>query len=133
MSVPTSAGTVLIVDNDRAVNALLSEVLVGVGLSCESACDGEQALARLRGGGVKVLVTDLDMPNLDGRGLLEELPRLPQPPAAIVISGYVDRDASRALLELPHVRQVLAKPFDVMKFAALVRSLAGSGRVAEQD
>ena len=45
-------GTVLTVDNDRAVNALLSEVLVGVGLSCESACDGEQALARLRGGGV---------------------------------------------------------------------------------
>lgn len=123
----------MIADNDPAVNALLREILADRGLSCESAGDGEQALARLRRGGIRVLVTDLDMPNLDGRGLLAQLPQLPQPPAAVVISGYLDRDASRVLLELPHVRQVLAKPFDVVKFADLVESLATADRVAEQD
>ena len=116
---------VLIADNDVAVNSLLADVLRSRGLACESAHDGEQALARIRRGGVTVLVTDLDMPNLDGCGLLVRLVAEASPPRTIVVSGYLDEDVRRSLRALPVVRGVLAKPFDVVAFADLVRRVAG--------
>jgi CheY-like chemotaxis protein len=118
-------GVVLIADNDVAVNELLAQILTDRGLRCESVLDGGEALARLRDGGVCVLVTDLDMPNLDGRALLRHLPELPQAPATVVISGYVDQRLAAELESTPLVRAVLAKPFDVLAFADLVAGLVG--------
>ena len=116
--------TVLIADNDVAVNALLTDILCDRGLHCESVHDGEQALARLRRGGIDVLVTDLDMPNLDGQGLFEHLPEIDPPPDTVVISGYLDRAVEETLDALPLVRHIFRKPFDVHEFAAVVFGIA---------
>jgi len=123
--------TVLLADNDVAVNALLTEILRDSGLHCESVGDGEQALARLRRGGIAVLVTDLDMPNLDGQGLLEHLSEIDPRPATVVISGYLDREAEQTIGALPSVRHIFRKPFDVVEFAAVVGDIAAQGIAAD--
>jgi len=123
------APTVLLADNDRAVNALLASILADRGLRCLSAFDGEEALACLRQGGVDVLVTDLDMPKLDGRQLLSRLPEITPMPATLVISGYLDPVVEEELRGHAAVRHVLRKPFDVMAFASLVAGAAGSSVV----
>ena len=122
------AGTVLIADNDTAVNSLLTAILTDKGLHCVSVFDGEEALARLHEGGIDVLVTDLDMPKLDGRQLLGRLAEIDPQPATLVISGYLDAVAEDQLRQYAAVRQVLRKPFDVMQFAVLVEQEAKAHR-----
>ncbi len=61
---------VLLVDDDRAILAELAEYLNAKGFACETASDGEAALARILGDpGISVVVTDIGMPNLDGVSL----------------------------------------------------------------
>jgi FixJ family two-component response regulator len=115
---------VLIADNDVAVNSLLAGLLVERGLRCESVGDGEAALARLRAGGVDVLVTDLDMPKLSGQDLLGCLDELATTPRTVVISGYLDGPLEATVRAVPAVATVMRKPFDVMQFADVVHALA---------
>lgn len=118
-----TAPLVLIADNDVGISALLYEILVERGIRCESVYDGELAWARLRAGGVEVLVTDLDMPRLTGRELIERLGDLPTPPRTLVISGFMEAGLAEELAALPAVRHILRKPFDIEKFADLVQEM----------
>jgi len=119
--------TVLIADNDRAVSQLLSEVLQQSGLHPTHAHDGDAARRLARDAAIRVLVCDLDMPGASGLEVLESLRDLPNPPLALVISGYLDAAIEARLRALPFVRDVMRKPFDLLAFAAVVRHLAGLG------
>lgn len=116
--------TILLADNDRAVSALLTELLRRFGVAVEPAFDGEEAKEKARRPGLGAIVCDLDMPKASGLEVLESLADLPSPPPAIVISGYVDEAVRLRLQRLPFVREVLRKPFDLMAFAAKVKRLA---------
>ncbi len=118
--------SVLIADNDRSVGGLLAEVLASVGIANEHVLDGAAARARLARAGYRVLVCDLDMPGVPGLEVLEGLAAADQPPAVVVVSGYVDSEVEEQLARWPFVRAVLRKPFDLIEFAALVRNLVGS-------
>ena len=72
----------------------------------------------------------LDMPRMDGRQLLARLPEIRPMPATLVISGYLDPVVEEELGGHPAVRHVLRKPFDVLAFAGLVASAAGTGSTA---
>jgi CheY-like chemotaxis protein len=115
---------VLIADNDRAVSGLLTEILVRSGLSPIHAFDGHTAAIMARQPDLRVLVCDLDMPGASGLEVLESLRDLPKPPCAVVVSGYLDADVRKRLGKLPFVREVLSKPFDLLRFAERVRQLA---------
>lgn len=72
------ASCVLIVDDDPHVVALLHETLQAKGIDVGSARDGGQALAWIAAHGPpNVIVTDLQMPGMDGRDLLAALRRDP--------------------------------------------------------
>ena len=107
----------LIVDNDAAVNALLQEVLRRRGFAVEAAFDGKAALARLESAGVDLLVCDLDMPGLDGHGVLKQLAQRDDAPPVLIVSGYVDPRHEATLRSYRCVRAVYEKPFDVLEFA----------------
>ncbi|MBL8750523.1 MAG: response regulator [Planctomycetes bacterium] len=117
---------VLIADNDRGVGGLLAEVLATVGITNEHVLDGVDARARLAAVGFRVLVCDLDMPGVPGLEVLEGLAGAERPPAVVVVSGYVDSEMEERLARWPFVRAVLRKPFDLIEFATLVRSLLGA-------
>ncbi|MBM3972846.1 MAG: response regulator [Planctomycetes bacterium] len=125
--------TILLADNDRAVSALLTELLRRFGVAVELAYDGEEAKAKGRRPGLGAIVCDLDMPKASGLEVLESLVDLPAPPPAIVISGYVDEAVRSRLQRLPFVREILRKPFDLMAFAARVKRLAAADGEAPPD
>ena len=125
-----SAPLVLIADNDRAVSALLAEVLARVGLAVRSVFDGEAARLQARERGVAVLVCDLDMPRLSGIEVIESLADLAHPPNVVVVSGYLDGAIQRRLRAMSYVRGVLPQPFDWLEFAARVRALAHAHQAA---
>jgi DNA-binding response OmpR family regulator len=118
--------TVLLADNDRAVSALLTEILAHAGFAVVHAHDGEQARAMARQPGLDVVVCDLDMPRMSGLEVLESMQGLAAVPPVVVISGYLDHGIMQRLTSLPYVRDVLRKPFDLLAFAARIRQLATS-------
>ncbi len=119
-----SVTAVLIADNDCAVSALLTEILVRIGLSPVHAFDGDTARIMARQPGLRVIVCDLDMPRVSGLEVLESLRDLANPPRAVVVSGYLDAEVQERLGKLPFVCDVLRKPFDLLAFAERVRQLA---------
>lgn len=126
--------TVLIADNDRAVSGLLTEVLARRGLRTANAYDGTSARELALRLQPAVLVCDLDMPGLTGLEVIASLAELAARPAVVVVSGYIDECTAARLGELPYVRAVLKKPFDLLRFAAMVDELCrvgGNGAVAD--
>ncbi len=65
--------TVLIVDDDPQIRKMLIEVLTLEGYPTETAVNGQEALAILATSGPRVILLDLLMPVLDGRGVMEAL------------------------------------------------------------
>ncbi|MBF0131438.1 MAG: response regulator [Magnetococcales bacterium] len=64
----------LVVDDTPFLRALTTNYLQSVGFEVEQAEDGNAALAKLRKGEFDLLVTDLNMPGMDGFELAHEIP-----------------------------------------------------------
>jgi len=70
------AHSILIVDDSPAMRAFVRRVIHLSGFevsSCLEAGDGEEALALLRGGPVDIVLTDINMPRMDGEEFLRRL------------------------------------------------------------
>ena len=88
-------GRILLVDDSATLRARLAGELVQAGFEVDTADDGEQALARLDHGDFDAVVSDVQMPRLDGLQLLERIAgRLP----VILATSYPEpEDEHRAL------------------------------------
>jgi CheY-like chemotaxis protein len=78
---------ILIVDDERAVRALLRQVLVGAGYEVEEADGGEAGLARVAAQRPDLILLDMAMPVMNGWGVLRQLQEQPSPPPVVTMSG----------------------------------------------
>lgn len=78
-AVPTEKGnTILVVDDSINVRRYLALTLEKVGYQVEQAKDGQEAVDKLLGGlSVRAVICDIEMPRLDGYGVLEEIKAKP--------------------------------------------------------
>src|SRR5262249_6958705 len=83
-----NAKHLLLVDDEAALREAIAERLADHGFVVEQASNGEDALARLADFAYDIIVTDLRLPGVDGRAVLESaLERYPDI-IAIIITGY---------------------------------------------
>ncbi len=68
---------VMAVDDSATVRKVLQATLVAAGYEVVEAVDGADALNKLSGAPVDMLVTDLNMPNVDGINLIQEVRQKP--------------------------------------------------------
>lgn len=69
--------TILIVDDSPSIRGMVSYTLSEAGYDIVEACDGVEALELAKKtDGVRLVVTDINMPNMDGISLIEELRKL---------------------------------------------------------
>ncbi|WP_165071246.1 response regulator [Paludisphaera rhizosphaerae] len=73
----SSTKTVLHADDSGSVRRWVADQLAGMGLKVVSVADGDAALQYLKDGTCDLLLTDLEMPNLDGLALLAAVRELP--------------------------------------------------------
>jgi CheY-like chemotaxis protein len=120
--VPTK--TLLVVDDDRATLSLYRAGLKGlVGFKIIMAENGSQALEMLRHEPVHVLVTDLNMPVMDGFNLIAKASRLyPQIPI-IVMTGLDESQHLNTPLQLGAIR-ILTKPPRLTQLMEAIRAAA---------
>ncbi|MFZ5627589.1 MAG: HD domain-containing phosphohydrolase [Spirochaetota bacterium] len=110
---------VLLVDDDRAVRRSIRRVLEGWGCSVDEAGDGNSALEQLCVPGRRLVLTDIDMPSLDGFDLLDTInQRFPQC-GVIMVSGMSHEKIIDAALERGAIGYI-QKPFRLPELKAQV-------------
>ena len=88
----------LIVDDEAALREAIAERLGDHGFVVEQAASGEEALERLAAFAFDVLITDLRLPGIDGRQVLDAaVERYPEL-IAIVITGFVMKSDAPCLI-----------------------------------
>jgi PAS domain S-box-containing protein len=119
--------TVLLVEDEPALRALVSQLLREDGYTVLGEADAASAAARCAGyeGAIDLLLTDVVLPGKSGTELAAEL-RARQPALKVLyMSGYTDDAvALRGLLETGAA--VLQKPFDAASLGRKVREALGS-------
>jgi CheY-like chemotaxis protein len=112
--------TVLIVDDDPAVRRLAATILKVEGYTVLEAQDGEQGLQVTREQSPDVILMDLMMPRLDGRGMFHGLEELEERPPVVVVSAYRSDEACREL----GAEASILKPFEPEELVDAVERLA---------
>jgi len=112
---------VLLVDDDAAVLEMMTHLLGSKGFKVVAATSVTEALGLIATQKFDVLITDLHMPNPgDGFTVITAM-RHSQPEAlTMLVSGYPDIQSAMAAIVL-EADEIIVKPFDVAKLAALVR------------
>ena len=102
----------LVVDDEAGVREILTEILTGSGHRVVAAASGREALERMGEERFDVILTDIRMPDLDGRALYREIERRwPERAAQVVfVSGDTLTSTLRAFAE-ESGRPVIEKPF----------------------
>lgn len=85
---PKHTTTVLIVDDEESIRNILSRYLSLKGYAVVTAKDGSEAIKLLQSQSVDLVLTDLMMPNVNGRELLQNMATLFPEIPKIVLSGY---------------------------------------------
>ena len=118
-ALPTHRPAVMVVDDEPLLRALVRRMLEPAGYQVHEASDGLEALETLaRLGGVDVVVTDLQMPNMDGVALANYLAGQAPPIPTLLISGF-DRQPDKVTLLAP----LLPKPFTHEQLLASVQQV----------
>lgn len=87
---PRNRATVLVVDDDRAIREMFAELLAAAGFSVVTAEHGAAALAycQQQPERIQLVLSDIDMPEMDGVALARELRRLHPHMRIVLMSGH---------------------------------------------
>jgi PAS domain S-box-containing protein len=116
--------TILLVEDEAAVRAVVREALAGQGYVVLEAFDGGQALqiAREHSGGIDLLITDMVMPRMGGSELAGKLGAARPGVKVLFMSGYADHAAVHNGT-LSSGSNYLQKPFTLEALTRRVREI----------
>ncbi len=120
-------GRVLLVDDSVSVRRFVGQMLQKAGFTVTTAGDGADALARLAEASYDVVVTDLEMPRVNGYELIDDLRRRPATrdlPVIVLTTRAGDKHV--ALATSLGVRHYVTKPVEEHGFVTLVTSLVSA-------
>ncbi len=115
---------ILIADDDAATRDLVRRALQSDGHQVVVSADGAEALEQLKvnASAFDLLITDVEMPGIDGIKLAGEALRLSPRLRVLLMSGYSEQLGRASDLGSAHVR-TLSKPFPLEKIRAEVRAI----------
>ena len=114
----------LVVDDEASIRDLLLKTLALADYDVDLAPDGRVALERMRLCSYDLLITDLNMPGMDGLAVIHEARRLHQNLPVIIITG-VSTEASAIEAANLGVSGYLTKPFKVPKVLSVAARALG--------
>jgi two-component system chemotaxis response regulator CheY len=118
--------TILTVDDSKSIRQVVSFTLKEAGYNVIEACDGQDALNKINGSSLHMVVTDLNMPNLDGIGLIKKL-RTDQNHKFIPIIMLTTESQSEKKMEGKTAGATgwIVKPFKPEQLLAVVKKVLG--------
>jgi two-component system chemotaxis response regulator CheY len=118
------AKTVLIVDDSASVRQVVTIALKGAGYDVIEGVDGKDALAKLTGQRVHLVISDVNMPNMDGITFVTELKKLPayKFTPVIMLTTESQEDKKKAA-QAAGAKAWVTKPFQPPQMLAAVSKL----------
>ena len=123
---------ILIVDDDRAIRDLLNEGLSDSGYRCDTACDGLEGLRKVQTNGFELVVSDIDMPEMDGVHLLQEIKKIRPDTEIIMLTGIVDVETAIQSMRLGAC-DYLTKPFNLAEVRITVERALEKQRLLREN
>jgi len=112
--------TALIAEDDAALRRMMVTLLRPLDIEVDEACDGLEAVQRLREHPYDIVIVDLMMPRVDGYSVIRYLEEK-QPDARAIVTSAMQGEELAGVARSNVVRGVLSKPFDIDKFSSSVQ------------
>lgn len=120
------AKRILTVDDSASIRQVVKFTLSGAGYEVFEAVDGKDALAKLNGASVHLIITDLNMPNLDGLGLIRAVRSTPSHKfTPILMLTTESMDSKKQEGKAAGATGWIVKPFTPDQLLAVVKRVLG--------
>lgn len=121
------AKTVLTVDDSASMRQLVKLTLSGAGYGVIEATDGEDGLTKARSGAIDCVVTDLNMPKMDGISLIRELRKLANYRGVPILLLTTESDEDRKKeAKAAGATGWITKPFQQEQLLGVVKKVLGA-------
>jgi len=116
--------TILIVDDSASLRQVVNIALASAGYEVIEACDGVDALTKLDGRKIHLIISDVNMPNMDGITLVKEIKQKPDYKfTPIIMLTTESQDDMKAKGQAAGARAWVVKPFQPAQMLAAVSKL----------
>ena len=117
---------VLTVDDSASIRQMVTFTLKSAGYTVIEAADGQEGLDKAKANTVNLVLTDQNMPKMDGLTLIRTLRSLPQYKATpILMLTTESSDTMKAQGKASGATGWLVKPFDPQKLLEVVKKVVG--------
>ena len=120
------SGSVLTVDDSASIRVAIRIALSGAGYAVSEAENGADGVKKANAGAFDLIVTDLNMPVMDGLTMIEELRRNPAHAGVPIIFLTTESDADlKQRAKAAGATGWLTKPFDADQLVRIVKKVLG--------
>jgi two-component system, chemotaxis family, chemotaxis protein CheY len=117
---------ILTVDDSSSVRQMVGFALKNAGYDVQEACDGKDALSKLNSGKVNMIITDLNMPNMDGIELIRQVRANPAYKFVPIVMLTTESQADKKQAgKSAGATGWIIKPFKPDQLVAVVKKLLG--------
>ncbi len=116
--------TIMIVDDSASLRQVVGIALRSAGYDVLEGCDGRDALGKLRGQKVHLIISDVNMPNMDGISFVKALKTFPAYKFTPVVMLTTESEASKkAEGQAAGAKAWVVKPFKPDQMIGVVQKL----------
>lgn len=116
--------TIMIVDDSLSIRQLVKAALTANGYNVMEATDGQDALNKLAGQRVNLIISDVNMPNMDGIGLVKQLKTKPEHKfTPIIMLTTESQEAKKKEGQAAGAKAWIVKPFQPAVLLSAVEKL----------
>jgi CheY-like chemotaxis protein len=117
-------GTILVVDDDPTVRAVIARMVESAGFTVLQAVDGRHGVEVFRENSheLRAVILDMTMPNLDGREALQQLRQVRSDLRILMVSGFTE-SGNTAFFSKHGPNAFLQKPFSTEELLSKLRSI----------
>ena len=121
------SGKILVVDDEKNIRILLSEVLSHEGFEVTEAKDGQESLEKMEQYDFDLVITDVHMPRLDGISMLHRMEKAGRREKVIIMTA---NPSEQMFLHSGMNRVItrLYKPFNIANFLNVVIAATAGGK-----
>ncbi|MEP7352314.1 MAG: sigma-54 dependent transcriptional regulator [Acidobacteriota bacterium] len=131
MATERARARVLVVDDEESQRTALAGMIRLWGYEVDTASDGQEALDRLTEFTPHVMITDLNMPRMNGEDLLRQLKSESSGPQSIVLTAHGNLETAVSMVHELGAYWFLDKPVQTQALRMLLERAASHGRLAE--
>jgi two-component system chemotaxis response regulator CheY len=118
------AKTIMIVDDSASLRQVVGIALRGAGYEVLEACDGRDALGKLKGQKVHLMISDVNMPTMDGISFVKAVKQIPAYKfTPVVMLTTESQDAKKKEGQEAGAKAWVLKPFKPEQMIGVVQKL----------